>query len=101
MSGGLCASEHLLSALGCVSMVVLSWAAVAVCIAVRWFNFLDVVAEGGCVALCLCVCVCVCVCLGLWKYWDESGCAHTGYVCVQVRVGWDMKVSTCVAVRCR
>ena len=58
MSGGQCASEHLLSALGCVSMVVLSWAAVAVCVFVRWFNFLDVVAEGGCVALCLCVCVC-------------------------------------------
>lgn len=81
----------------------LSWAGVAVCVSVRWFNFLDVVAEGGCVALCLSVCVCVhawWVCLGLWMYWDGSGRAHTGYVCVQVRVGWDIKVSTCVGVRC-
>ena len=71
-------------------MVMLSWAGAAVCVCVRWFRFLDVAAESGCVALYSCVCVCACVhvcaharwvCLGLWMYWNGSRCAHIGYVC--------------------
>ena len=38
-------------------MVMLSWAGAAVCVCVRWFRFLDVAAESGCVALYSCVCV--------------------------------------------
>ena len=83
VSGGQCASEHLLSVLECVSVVMLSWAGVAVCVSVRWFNFLDVVAEGGCVALCLSVCVCACMVGVSWTV-DVLGwkwtCTH--WVCV-------------------